>query len=65
MSKLVPFSKLKGETITEVKFGSVEAPKLGPYGAYTLITSSGKTFTITQCLGEPQLCEIVPSSNGG
>jgi len=54
----LPVKALAGETIVSVKFGAVDMPKCGSYGAYTLTMASGKALVIWQAYGEINLTEV-------
>ena len=54
----IAWTQLTGETIVEVKFGNPLTPKLGSYGAYTLITKSGRELVVWNSMGEVNLSEV-------
>lgn len=55
MMRSVAWHALEGEQVVETKSGNANTPKLGPYGATTLITKSGKQFVVWQAYGEVNL----------
>ena len=59
MLKGMSMKKLQTETIVAVKCGSDLTPACGSYGAYTVLTESGKEYVIWTSMGEVNLSEII------
>ena len=59
MLRAIGVKGLVGETVVEVKNGSKHTPKCGSYGAYTLITKSGRELVVWNSMGEVNISEVI------